>query len=56
MDERDCFATPADAMREYAANVGVDRPEVEWLLTDYDVWVRNPFYTGPPGPYPEDEF
>jgi hypothetical protein len=30
----------------------LDRP---WLLDDRDVWVANPFYSGPPVPHPEDE-
>ena len=43
-----------DAMREYAYNVGHDRPDACWILTDYDVWVKNPFYKGAPEPHPED--
>jgi hypothetical protein len=48
------LATPADAMREYAENVGREHKDRAWILTDYDVWVRNPFYTGPDQPHPED--
>ena len=29
-------------------------PELEWLLSDYDSWHRNPAYTGPRGPHPDD--
>ena len=43
-----------DAVREYATNAGAARPNVEWILSDYDTWVRNPHYTGQPGPHPED--
>lgn len=25
-----------------------------WLLSDRDVWYKNPFYVGPPQPHPED--
>lgn len=42
------------ACREYAQNYGKDHPNKEWILTDFDVWVRNPHYTGEPGPHPED--
>jgi hypothetical protein len=27
---------------------------VEYILSPYDTWHRNPFYTGEPGPHPED--
>lgn len=50
------LATYDDAMREFAANVGRDHPDRAWILTDYDVWIRNPFYNGPPNPrHPEDD-
>lgn len=52
MDNR--LATMEDAVREYATNAGAARPNVEWILSDYDTWVRNPHYTGQPGPHPED--
>lgn len=51
------LATYDDAMREYAWNVGLEYPyrDQQWLLTDYDVWVRNPHYTGPEQRHPEDD-
>jgi hypothetical protein len=54
--EEDRLATPADAMREFAENVGGTEHNAKyaWLLTDYDVWVRNPHYVGPPQRHPED--
>ena len=48
------LASMADAVREYTWNVGRDRPDVEWILSDYDTWYKNPYYTGEPGPHPED--
>jgi hypothetical protein len=42
------------ACREYAYNAGAERPDTEWLCTDFDTWERNPHYTGPAGPHPED--
>lgn len=47
-------ATVDDSIREYARNVGCEQQDREWLLTDYDSWVRNPFYAGPAGRHPED--
>ena len=51
--EREQYATYDDAMREHAWNVGRERPDVEWILTPYDVWKKNPFYEGVPGPHPD---
>ena len=55
-DEYDQVATPRDAMREFAATVGSeDRYRNEqWILTDYDVWVKNPYYRGPDQAHPDD--
>jgi hypothetical protein len=47
-------STHAEAMREYAWNVGRERRDLEWISTPYDTWERNPFYDGEPGPHPED--
>lgn len=49
------FATEAQADREYATNVGAQRRDQEWILSDRDVWYRNPFYTGAPGRHPDDD-
>lgn len=46
--EWDIMATPSDACREYARNVGADKPECKWILTDYDTFEANPYYNGPP--------
>ena len=51
--EEDIMATPMDACREYARNVGYERPEHAWILTDYDTWEPNPYYHGPPQQHPE---
>jgi len=40
------LATPTEACREYARNVGMDDPSREWICTHFDTWERNPFYTG----------
>lgn len=44
------------ACREYAANIGSEKPDTEWILTDFDTWERNPCYRGKPGPHPEDRY
>jgi hypothetical protein len=43
-----------DAIREWVWIVGQDRPDVQWLLSDYDSWERNPHYNGPEQRHPED--
>jgi hypothetical protein len=43
------------ADREYAFEVGRERRDSAWILSDRDVWYRNPFYRGPPQPHPDDE-
>ncbi len=49
------LATYDEAMKERATNVGHEARYIgrQWILSDYDVWVRNPYYTGPEQPHPE---
>lgn len=35
-----------ELLRWEADAIGEGKPDVEWVLTDYDVWMRNPHYTG----------
>lgn len=49
------LATPADAVREYTRNVGAEHAGQMWILSPYDSWERNPFYTGPVQPHPEED-
>ena len=42
-----------ESVREWAWVVGAEEPERDWLLHDWDVWVRNPHFVGEPGPHPE---
>jgi len=51
--EEDRMATPTEACRELARNMGVERPNQAWILTDFDTWEPNPYYSGPPAPHPE---
>jgi len=49
------FSSESEADRAYAAGVGAEHPEREWVLSDRDVWYRNPYFTGiPTGGHPED--
>lgn len=54
-DAPDHVATGSESLAEFARNVGMDNPEHAWLLDPRDVWVKNPFYSGPPVPHPEDD-
>jgi hypothetical protein len=47
------LASPQEAVAEWAYNAGSESPEKPWLLHDWDVWVANPHYAGPPAPHPE---
>jgi len=35
---------------------GQEKPNQQWILTDYDVWAKNPYYVGPDQPHPEDDY
>jgi hypothetical protein len=41
------MSTIAEADREYATNVGAQYPQRAWILSDRDVWYRNPYFQGP---------
>lgn len=43
-----------EAVREWAWIVGAERPDQEYLLSNYDSWEKNPHYRGAPGRHPED--
>ena len=53
-DEETHLATPGEACREWAWNVGEDFPDSQWLLSDYDTWERNPHYHGVAQPHPHE--
>jgi hypothetical protein len=50
------LASPAEAVDEFARNIGGEYPDRAWLLHDWDVWVKNPAYVGPPVPHPESDW
>ena len=46
-----------EAHKEMVQIFGSEKPDHEWILTDYDVWEKNPYFTGvPTNEHPEDEF
>jgi hypothetical protein len=55
-DECGPVATYSDAFKEYARNAGHERPDSEWILTPWDTWEKNPWYSGKPGRHPEDDY
>lgn len=54
-DEGFTYASDADFDREGAREGGRENPDRAWILSDRDVWYRNPFYQGPPVRHPEDD-
>jgi hypothetical protein len=53
--EEQSFPTSASEWdRADASARGARHPEQAWVLSDRDVWHRNPYYQGPPVPHPED--
>jgi hypothetical protein len=43
-----------EAHAEMIQIFGMENPDRQWILSDYDVWERNPFYSGPEQQHPED--
>lgn len=46
--------TQSDHDNHEAMVLGDMKPDQAWILTDRDVWHKNPYYTGPAVPHPED--
>lgn len=42
-----------ESERHYVLQVGFMNPDQQWILSDRDVWYRNPHYSGPEQPHPE---
>lgn len=49
------MASNGEALNEYAHNAGMDNPDTAWILHDRDIWLKNPYYAGPPQLHPEDD-
>tara|TARA_R110000751_G_scaffold296352_1_gene405521 strand:+ start:388 stop:579 length:192 start_codon:yes stop_codon:yes gene_type:complete len=44
----------ADSVDQWKRNVGEEDTDRQWLLTNFDTWVKNPHYVGPDQRHPED--
>lgn len=44
-----------ESVHHYAAVYGAEEPEKEYILSPFDTWHPNPYYTGRKGPHPEDD-
>jgi hypothetical protein len=55
LQEHNDFHYSSDSEWDSAAawEIGQQRKDRAWILTDRDVWHANPFYTGPRVPHPE---
>jgi hypothetical protein len=52
---RDCQpSSAAELDRDDATLAGHSRTKQAWILSDRDVWYRNPYYIGPPVRHPDD--
>jgi hypothetical protein len=45
-----------EAHAEMIQIFGSEKEDCQWILTDFDVWEKNPFYCGPDQPHPEDDY
>lgn len=45
-----------EAIDEQRLIFGSENPHKQWILSDWDTWERNPFYTGPDQGHPEDDY
>jgi len=55
MDAMDQGTYTSMAVDQYASAHGAEDPDTPWILSPFDTWERNPFYTGPPARHPEDD-
>lgn len=44
-----------EALAEMIQIFGGERPDRQWILSDFDTWERNPYYHGPEQQHPEDD-
>jgi hypothetical protein len=42
------------ALKQYVDAMGGEDTSRAWILSPFDTWERNPHYSGPPQPHPED--
>jgi len=44
-----------DSIDLYSRNVGEEDKGRQWLLTNFDTWVKNPHYVGPDQSHPDED-
>lgn len=54
-DENFTYASDAEIDRYVTYDKGAALSDHAWILSDRDVWYRNPHYAGPPVPHPDDD-
>ena len=47
------YQTEEDVQRDEVRWAGLNQKDEAWILSDRDVWYRNPHYVGPEEPHPE---
>jgi hypothetical protein len=50
------YGTDQDRVDQYTSVYGAERTDSQWILSPYDTWERNPYYTGPDQGHPEDDY
>lgn len=46
----------SSAVNQHAAALGFENRKQAWILSPFDTWGKNPYYTGPPVPHPDDDW
>jgi hypothetical protein len=44
-----------EAIEEQKQIFGMENPHEQWILTSWDSWEKNPYYSGPDQRHPEDD-
>ena len=44
-----------EAIEEQKQIFGMENPDKQWILTSWDSWEKNPYYSGPDQRHPEDD-
>jgi len=47
------YSSEMEVVQAEVADLGSRRLDQQWILSDRDVWFKNPHYSGPDQPHPE---
>lgn len=50
------YSSDAEWDNAEAMELSYANPDRAWILTDRDVWHKNPYYTGPAVKHPEEDY